>query len=47
MAAAGAAVELFSYPAAAHFFSDPGVADYDEPAAALAWDRGLRVLDAL
>ncbi|WP_433301295.1 dienelactone hydrolase family protein [Actinoplanes sp. CA-030573] len=46
MVAAGAAVELFSYPDVAHFFTDPGVPDYDETAAAQAWQRGLRFLEA-
>jgi dienelactone hydrolase len=44
MEAAGAGVELFSYPAAGHFFTDPGVPEYDAVAADLAWRRGVEFL---
>lgn len=47
MAAAGAAVELFTYPAAGHFFTDPGVDEYAAEAATLAWQRSLHFLGAL
>ena len=47
MTAAGASVDLFSYPAVAHFFTDPGAPEYDAAAAELAWDRSLRFLGTL
>jgi dienelactone hydrolase len=47
MAAAGAAVEVFTYPAVGHFFTDPDVPDYDAAAADLTWQRSLRFLGAL
>ena len=47
MAAAGAAVELFSYPAVKHFFTDPAGPEYDTAAAELAWARALLFLGAL
>jgi dienelactone hydrolase len=47
MAAAGAAIELFTYPAVEHFFTDPGGPEYDAAAAELAWERSLRFLGAL
>jgi dienelactone hydrolase len=46
MAAAGAAVEVFTYPGAEHFFTDPGGPDHDAAAAALTWERSLRFLGA-
>ncbi|GIJ54747.1 dienelactone hydrolase family protein [Virgisporangium aurantiacum] len=47
MTAAGAAVDLFTYPAVGHFFTDSGVSEFDPAAAELAWQRGLRFVDAL
>lgn len=47
MAEAGAAVQVFRYPGAGHLFTDPGTADCDGPAAALAWQRGLAFLSGL
>jgi dienelactone hydrolase len=44
MTAAGAAVEVFTYPAVGHFFTDPGVPGYDPAAAELAWQRGVQFL---
>jgi dienelactone hydrolase len=42
-----AAVEVYTYPAIGHFFTDPGVDDYDEPAARLAWQRALTFVETL
>ena len=40
--AAGARIEVFSYPGAGHLFTDPSLPDeYDEQAAALLWQRVL------
>lgn len=40
--AAGASVEVFSYPGSGHLFTDPSLPDeYDEPAATLLWSRVL------
>lgn len=47
MSGAGAAVQVFRYPGAGHLFTDPDSPDHDEPAAALAWERGLRFLSGL
>jgi dienelactone hydrolase len=47
MAAAGATVEVFSYPAVQHFFTDADGPEYDAAATELAWDRSLRFLGAL
>ena len=47
MSGAGAAVQVFRYPGAGHLFTDPDDPDFDEPAAALAWERSLRFLSGL
>ena len=47
MTDAGAAVQVFRYPAAGHLFTDPGTPDYDARAAALAWQRSLAFLNML
>jgi dienelactone hydrolase len=39
--------EVFTYPAVGHFFTDFGVADFDEAAAGLAWQRALHFVEAL
>jgi dienelactone hydrolase len=46
-AAAGVAAEVFSYPGAGHFYTDPDLADYDAPSATLTWQRVLTFLSAL
>ena len=46
-AAAGLAAEVFSYPGAGHFYTDPGLADHDAPAAGLTWQRVTALLSAL
>jgi dienelactone hydrolase len=45
--AVGGAVEVYEYAGAGHFFTDPGVDDFDEAAAGLAWRRALRFLAGL
>lgn len=47
MTGAGAAVRLFRYPGAGHFFTDPDTPDRDDAAAALAWRRSLEFLGRL
>jgi dienelactone hydrolase len=47
MSRAGAVVQVFRYPGAGHLFTDPDISDYDGPAAALAWERGLRFVGDL
>jgi dienelactone hydrolase len=47
MTTAGAAVELFTYPAAGHFFTDPGAPEYDEAATDLTWQRSIQFLASL
>jgi dienelactone hydrolase len=42
--AAGGAVQVYEYAGAAHFFTDPGVHDFNRPAAELAWQRARRFL---
>jgi dienelactone hydrolase len=39
--------EVFTYRTAAHFFTDPGVDDYDESVAHLAWQRAIRFVGSL
>jgi dienelactone hydrolase len=39
--------ELFLYPGDRHLFTDRGLADYDDKAAALVWQRVLRFLSAI
>jgi dienelactone hydrolase len=46
MTEAGAHVEVFTYPGAGHFFTDPGVPDHDAAATELAWERSARFLAA-
>lgn len=41
---AGMAAELFIYPGAKHFYSDPSLADYNAAAAEETWERVLRFL---
>jgi len=38
-------VEMFVYPGSAHLFAVPGLAEYDEPAAALLTERVLAFLE--
>ena len=45
MTAAG--IEVHTYPAAGHFFTDPDVPDYNRAAAHLTWQRSLEFLDRL
>lgn len=45
--ASPAAVELFTYPRAGHFFTDPSLPDHDPAAAALAWERSAGFLARL
>lgn len=47
MTAAGAAVQVHTYPGVRHFFTDPGTADHDPAAAALTWQRAQDFLDNL
>jgi dienelactone hydrolase len=47
MTGAGAAVQVFRYPAAGHLFTDRATPDHDGPAAALAWQRSLTFLASL
>ncbi|WP_026791645.1 dienelactone hydrolase family protein [Pleomorphomonas oryzae] len=42
---AGMAAELFVYPGAGHFYTDPSLADYQVLAADQTWQRVLRFLD--
>ena len=40
--AAGASIDVFDYPGSGHLFTDPSLPkEYDEPAAALLWERAL------
>ncbi|MFL6111537.1 MAG: dienelactone hydrolase family protein [Catenulispora sp.] len=41
---AGAAVEVFTYPGAGHFYTDATLPDHDGPASDLTWQRSLRFL---
>lgn len=43
----GARAELFRYPGAGHLFTDPDLADHDEPSARAAWERALAFLQGL
>ncbi|GLY91676.1 dienelactone hydrolase family protein [Actinoallomurus iriomotensis] len=47
MRRAGARAELFRYPGAGHLFTDPDLADHDEPSARTAWERALAFLQGL
>jgi dienelactone hydrolase len=47
MTRADATVQLFRYAGAGHLFTDPGAPGHDERAAALAWQRSLRLLGSL
>ena len=47
MSGAGAAVRVFRYPGVGHLFTDPDDPDFDEPAAAFAWERSLSFLSGL
>ncbi len=44
MEAGGAVVELFTYPGAGHFFTDPDVPEHHAEAAGLAWRRSIEFL---
>ncbi|MER5463541.1 dienelactone hydrolase family protein [Streptomyces sp. NPDC002668] len=44
---AGADVEIYRYPGAGHLFTDPGLPDYDEESAELAWRIALGFLETL
>jgi dienelactone hydrolase len=44
---AGADTEVFVYPGVGHYFTDPDLADHDQHAATLAWQRVLTFLRAL
>ena len=40
--AAGASIEVFTYPGEGHLFTDPSLADeYDQQTATLLWHRAL------
>ena len=43
---AGLSPELFFYPGAGHFFTDPALADFDDHAAELVWRRVAAFLGA-
>jgi nucleoside-diphosphate-sugar epimerase len=45
--ARGAAVEVFTYPGAGHFYTDADLPDHDEQATALTWQRILPFLSTL
>lgn len=47
MTAAGAAVEVFSYPAMQHFFTDSEAPEFNAAAAKLAWQRSSRFVGRL
>lgn len=47
VAGSPAEAEVFTYPGAGHFYTDAGLADYDEHAAELTWRRALAFLAAL
>jgi dienelactone hydrolase len=47
MTSAGAMAQLFPYAGTGHLFTDPGAPGHDERAAALAWQRSLRLLGSL
>jgi dienelactone hydrolase len=40
-----AALEIFRYPGAGHFYTDPASADHDPVAAELTWARVVQLLD--
>ncbi|MEU6429915.1 dienelactone hydrolase family protein [Microbispora sp. NPDC046973] len=46
-AAAGAAVQVFTYPGVGHFYTDADLRDHDEDAADLTWQRSLDFLSRL
>jgi dienelactone hydrolase len=46
MTAAGADLEVFSYPGVGHLYTDPDLPDHDGPATALTWQRMLDFVDA-
>lgn len=43
----GVDVRVFTYPGAGHFYTDTGLPDHDERAAALTWQRTLEFLRTL
>ncbi|MFD4996386.1 dienelactone hydrolase family protein [Streptomyces buecherae] len=45
--AAGVALEVFRYPGAGHFYTDPDLPDHDPEAAELTWRRVLDFLASL
>ena len=46
-ARAGLAAQVFAYPGAAHFYTDPCLADYHSASASLTWQRVTAFLTAL
>ena len=44
---AGVAAEIFRYPGAGHYFTDPSLPDHDPAAAELTWSRLLAFLGRL
>ncbi len=44
---AGLAAQVFTYPGAGHFYTDPGLADYHAASAGLTWQRVTAFLAAL
>jgi dienelactone hydrolase len=44
---AGLAAEVFTYPGAGHFYTDPSLADYNSASASLTWRRVTAFLSAL
>ncbi|MEV5744183.1 dienelactone hydrolase family protein [Microbispora rosea] len=45
--AAGAAVQVFTYPGVGHFYTDADLCDHDEDAAGLTWQRSVSFLSRL
>jgi dienelactone hydrolase len=46
-ARAGLAAQVFTYPGAGHFYTDPGLADYHPASAGQTWQRVTAFLSAL
>ena len=44
---AGVAAQVFTYPGAGHFYTDPGLADYHAASAGQTWQRVTAFLAAL
>ena len=47
VAAAGATVQVYTYPGVGHFFTDPDAGDHDPAATARTWQRAQEFLDNL